>query len=68
MGIVISVLYRAAPNKEIKRSLQSSKPTPDDLARYAPVSQKDAEEMDLQVLWSRVNSEMAGLKFTEVDK
>jgi hypothetical protein len=36
-----------------------------DLAIYTPASQKDAEEMNLQVLWSKINSEVTGLKYTE---
>jgi Zn-dependent oligopeptidase len=36
-----------------------------DLAIYTPASQKDAEEMNLQVLWSKINSELLGFKYAE---
>jgi Zn-dependent oligopeptidase len=36
-----------------------------DLAIYTPASQEDAEEMNLQVLWSKITSEVTGLKYAE---
>jgi Zn-dependent oligopeptidase len=36
-----------------------------DLAIYTLASQRNAEEMNLQVLWSKIKSEVIGLKYTE---